>query len=187
MVTKITSRKANIKDEFKERVDKKLSKLDRFFNKDVVADIIVTNEKEDEREKVEVTIRSNGIVYRGEKTTPDMFDSLECAVDAIVKQIVKNKTKIEKKLSTKTFVPKFDFFDVDSMDDYKKENEEEQEYKIVKHKLYTSKPMLPAEAILQMNMIDHDFFIFINAQTGKVNIVYKRKRGDYGLIIPEDE
>lgn len=185
MIIKITSRKANIKDEFKERLNKKLSKLDRFFNKDVVADVIVTNEKENEREKVEVTIRSNGIVYRGEKTTSDMFDSLECAVDAIVKQIVKNKTKIEKKLSTKTFIPKFDFFDTDDTDDYKEEKEEE--YKIVKHKLYTSKPMLPTEAILQMNMIDHDFFIFINAQTGKVNIVYKRKHGDYGLIIPEEE
>lgn len=178
MIIQITSRKANIKDEFKERVNKKLTKLNRFFSSDVVAEVIVTIEKEDEREKVEVTIRSNGIVYRSEKTTPDMFDSLECVVDAIVKQIVKNKKKVEKRLRINDFVPIFN-------EDEIKNNEDD--YHIVKRKLYTSKPMLPSEAILQMNMVDHDFFIFINAETGKVNIVYKRKQGNYGLIIPEEE
>ena len=178
MIIKITSRKANIKDSFKERVDKKLSKLDKFFNKDVVADVVVTVEKENEREKVEVTIKSNGIVYRSERNTTDMFDSLECAVDAIVKQIVKNKTRLEKKFHMNNV---FDILPVN--DDA---NNSEEQYKIVKQKLYTAKPMLPDEAILQMNMIGHDFFIFINAETNAVNIVYKRKQGDYGLISPEE-
>ncbi len=178
MIRKITARKANIKDSFKERIDKKLSKLDKFFNKDVVADVVVTVEKENEREKVEVTIKSNGMIYRSERTTADMFDSLESAVDAIVKQIVKNKTKLDKKLHST-------IIDVDlELDD---ENESVEQYKIVKQKLYSSKPMMPDEAILQMNMIGHDFFIFINATTNNVNIVYKRKNGDYGLITPEDK
>lgn len=181
MKINITSRRANVKDSFRERTDKKLSKLDKFFNDDAVADVIVTNEKESEREKVEVTIKSRGMVYRGEKVTMDMFDSLECAVDAIVKQIVKNKTKLEKKLRSNNFVPNFY-----EEHDIKDENISEENYQIVKQKLYTSKPMLPDEAILQMNMVGHDFFIFINAETGKVNIVYKRKQGNYGLIIPEE-
>ena len=180
MIIKITSRKALLEDSFKERVEKKLSKLDRFFNKDVVADVIVTNEKENEREKVEVTIRSNGMVFRSEKNTSDMFSSLEFAVDSIIKQILKHKTKIEKKLFTKSFTPTFDF-------SVEENNQEEKEYKIVKRKTYSAKPMLINEAILQMNMVEHDFFVFTDAQTGDVNIVYKRKGGNYGLMIPDDE
>ncbi len=179
MVIKIISRKVDLKDDFKKRVEKKLSKLEKFFNKDVMADVVVTVEREQEREKVEVTIKSNGIVYRSEKTTADKFDSLETAVDAIVKQIVKNKAKLSKKISIN---------DLESTLDTEQSDDviEEPEYKIVRRKLYTSKPMLEEEAILQMNMVDHDFFIFTDANTGKVNIVYKRKNGNYGLIIPEN-
>lgn len=184
MVINITSRRAKIEDAFKDRVEKKLSKLDRFFHSEVVADVIVTTEKEDERERVEVTIKSNGVVYRGERITHSMFESLEMAVDAIIKQIIKNKTKLEKRLHTNNFVPKFEG---EILDNEQVQENKEDSYKIVKQKLYTSKPMLPDEAILQMNMVAHDFFIFINAQTGKVNIVYKRKQGDYGLIVPEEE
>lgn len=179
MVIKIISRKVDLKDDFKKRVEKKLSKLEKFFNKDVMADVVVTVEKEQEREKVEVTIKSNGIVYRSEKTTADKFDSLETAVDAIVKQIVKNKARLSKKISIN---------DLESTLDTEQSDDviEESEYKIVRRKLYKSKPMLEEEAILQMNMVDHDFFIFTDANTGKVNIVYKRKNGNYGLIIPEN-
>lgn len=187
MVINITSRRAKIEDAFKERVEKKLSKLDRFFHSNVVADVIVTTEKEDERERVEVTIKTNGMVYRGERITPSMFDSLEAAVDAIIKQIIKNKTRLEKRLHSNNFVPKFDDVVFDGQDNKSDKEVKEEGYKIVKQKLYTSKPMLPDEAILQMNMVGHDFFIFINAQTGKVNIVYKRNQGDYGLIVPEEE
>lgn len=179
MVIKIISRKVDLKDDFKKRVEKKLSKLEKFFNKDVMADVVVTVEKEQEREKVEVTIKSNGIVYRSEKTTADKFDSLETAVDAIVKQIVKNKARLSKKISIN---------DLESTLDTEQSDDviEDPEYKIVRRKLYTSKPMLEEEAILQMNMVDHDFFIFTDANTGKVNIVYRRKNGNYGLIIPEN-
>ena len=178
-VIKIISRKVDLKDDFKKRVEKKLSKLEKFFNKDVMADVVVTVEKEQEREKVEVTIKSNGIVYRSEKTTADKFDSLETAVDAIVKQIVKNKARLSKKISIN---------DLESTLDTEQSDDviEDPEYKIVRRKLYTSKPMLEEEAILQMNMVDHDFFIFTDANTGKVNIVYRRKNGNYGLIIPEN-
>ena len=179
MVIKIISRKVDLKDDFKKRVEKKLSKLEKFFNKDVMADVVVTVEKEQEREKVEVTIKSNGIVYRSEKTTADKFDSLETAVDAIVKQIVKNKARLSKKISIN---------DLESTLDTEQSDDviEDPEYKIVRRKLYTSKPMLEEEAVLQMNMVDHDFFIFTDANTGKVNIVYRRKNGNYGLIIPEN-
>lgn len=184
MLVNITSRRAKITDAFKDRVDKKLSKLDKFFRENANADVIVTNEKEDEREKVEVTIKSHGLVYRAEKITADMFDSLECAVDAIVKQIVKNKTKLEKKLRAEKILEHLPIDESDLKEGKAPEGEES--YKIVKRKLYTSKPMLPDEAILQMNMIDHDFFIFEDADSGKINIVYKRKNGDYGLIVPEE-
>lgn len=183
MVVQITSRKADIKNSFKERVEKKLAKLDKFFDTDIIANVVVTTEKENEREKVEITIHAHGIIIHGEKTTTDMFDSLEAAVDAIVKQIVKNKTKLAKKIHSMSLdqVPSPGF-----SDEATESPEAEEEYKIVRRKIYGYKPMMVNEAILQMNMLGHDFFVFTDADTGMVNVVYKRKSGDYGLIIPSE-
>ncbi|MDD2956059.1 MAG: ribosome-associated translation inhibitor RaiA [Oscillospiraceae bacterium] len=170
----IAARKTTVKDSFRERVEKKLSKLDRFFGEDAAATVVVTNERE--RETVEVTIQSQGMYFRAEKTTADRMDSLEAVVDSLFKQIVKNKSKLEQRLRDSAFSP-----------DYHDELEAEDGMHVVKTKTFPVKPMHEEEAILQMNLLGHAFYMFRNAESNEINVVYRRKNGDYGLLIPEDD
>lgn len=170
----ITSRKTSVKDSFQERVNKKLSKLDRFF--DDTAEAVVTVTNEGERETVEVTVRAGGMFYRAEKTTGDRMDSLEVVVDSLVKQIVKNKTKLEQRLRASAFTGQ--------------EAEPaipDEDYSVVRTKRFPVKPMTVEEAILQMNMLGHSFFMFRDAQIGEICVVYRRKGDSYGLIEPVDD
>ena len=168
----ITARKTTVKDSFKDRVEKKLAKFDRFFGDDASATVVVTNERD--RETVEVTIQAQGMYFRSEKTTADRIDSLEAVVDALFKQIVKNKSKLEQKLRDAAFDPR-----------YHDEMAEEEALHVVKVKTFPVKPMHEDEAILQMNLLGHAFYMFRNAETNEVNVVYRRKNGDYGLLVPE--
>lgn len=170
----ITSRNTSVKDSFKERADKKLKKFDRFFDDDVKANITVTNEGE--RETVEITIKSQGLFFRAEKTAPDRLDALDAVVDLLFRQIVKNKSKLEKRLKTAAFSP-----------EYPDEVFEPDDYNIVRSKKFPVKPMDVEEAILQMNMLGHEFFMFRNAVSNEINVVYRRHNGDYGLIEPEED
>lgn len=169
----ITARKTSIKDSFRDRVEKKLSKFDRFFDDNAQASVIVTNERE--RETVEVTVQSRGMLFRAEKTTDDRLDSLEAVVDSLLKQIIKNKTKLEKKGKTKPVSVLEGYEDVAVDDDYH----------VVRNKKFMIKPMNVDEAILQMNMLDHQFYMFRSDETGEISVVYKRNDGDYGLLEPE--
>ncbi len=167
----ITARKTTVKDSFKEKVEKKLSKFDRFFD-DAKASVTVTNEKN--RETVEVTIRSKSLIFRAEKTTEDRSESLDCVVDLLFKQIVKNKSKLEDKMKSSAF---------DGLEACDSDNSEEA-YNIVKHKKFPVSPMSVEEAVLQMNMLGHQFFMFESSETGEINVVYHRNNGDYGLLEP---
>ncbi len=169
----ITARKTIVKDSFKEKVEKKLSRFDRFFDHSADASVTVTNEQG--RETVEITIKSRGLLYRAEKTTDDRADSLDGVVDLLFKQIVKNKERLEKKLRENAFTEAFE----ESYDDF-----EQDEIKIVKNKKFPIKPMSPEEAVLQMNLLGHQFYMFSNALTDEINVVYSRKMGQYGLIEP---
>lgn len=171
----ISSRKTSIKDSFRERVDKKLGKLDRFF--DDTADAEVTVTREGDRETVEVTVHAGGMFYRSEKTTDDRMDSLEAVVDLLVKQIVKNKTKLEQRLRDSAFDKQYNDEPAVPADDYA----------VVRTKRFPVKPMSVEEAILQMNMLGHNFFMFRDAQIGDICVVYKRKGDSYGLIEPTDD
>ena len=168
----ITARKTTVKDSFREKVEKKLRKLDRFFDDEAKAVVIVTNERE--RETVEVTITYRGMIFRAEKTTADRSDSLDAVCDILFKQIVKNKSKLETKVRARAF------------EDLSPEETGEQEgaYNLVKHKKFPVHAMSADEAILQMNMLGHEFFLFENAETGELNIVYSRHGNSYGLIEP---
>ena len=167
----ITGRKVNVKDSFKERVQKKLAKFDRFFDQD--AEASVTVHVENDRQTVEITIRDqNGMIYRSEETAADMIDALEKVCDVLFRQICRNKTKLERRLKAGAF------------DDIA-EQEEEDGFRIVRSKNLSIKPMSPEEAILQMNMLGHMFFLFYNMDSDSVSVVYRRKDGDYGLIIEE--
>lgn len=170
----ITARNTSIKDSFRERIDKKLAKFDKFFGDSAKAAVTVT--REGERDTVEVTIKSEGLFFRAEKSAPDREDSLEGVCDSLTRQIVKNKKKLEKRMKSVTFTP-----------EYVSDEAEQDSYSVVRTKKFTVKPMDVEEAILQMNMLGHAFFMFRNAGTGQICVVYRRNGGDYGLIEPEEE
>ena len=132
---------------------------------------------EGDRETVEVTIQSRGMFYRAERTTSDRFDSLEAVVDSLFRQIVKNKNKLEKRLRETAF-------DAPNLEAGEEHESEVGEYHIERIKRFDMRPMDVNEAILQMNLLGHEFFLFLNAETNGVNVIYKRHNGTYGLIEP---
>ncbi|MBE7063050.1 MAG: ribosome-associated translation inhibitor RaiA [Clostridia bacterium] len=172
MKVNITGRKIDISAGIRSFTEKKLLKLDKFF--DDAADAQVTLSVEKERQTAELTIYYGGFVYRAEDTSEDMYASIDRAIDLIERQIRKNKTRLEKKLRDGAFTAAPEMSDT-----------EEKEFKIVKSKKHALKPMSPEEAILQMNLLGHEFFVFHNDETDKIDIVYKRKDGNYGLIEAE--
>ena len=173
----ITEKKIQISDELRSFAEKKIGKLDRFFKSE--SDAFVTFSAERGRYTAEVTINNNSIYYRVAETTGDMQASIDSAVASIERQIRKNKTKLVKRLRDgaldRDLTPavRHDVSDED----------EEEEFNIVRTKSYPVKPMTPEEAVLQMNLLDHEFFVFKNQDSNDAfSIVYKRKKGDYGLI-----
>ena len=170
----ITGRKIDISAGMRSYAEKKIGKLDKFFDEAAEAQVTLSVEKD--RQTAELTIYHGGFVYRAEDTTEDMYASIDTAVNLIERQIRKNKTRLEKKLRDGAF---------DIQEDTPEEIEEK-EFKIVKSKKHAIKPMSPEEAILQMNLLGHEFFVFHNAKTDKIDVVYKRKDGNYGLIEAED-
>ena len=170
-----TARKVNLRDNFKERAEKKLLKFEKLFSEDAAVNVVVTLEKN--RQTVEITIRDNGMVYRAESTMEEMNDALDKVVDILMRQIRKNKTRLEKRIKT------------GSIEDFVMQNPvpddvEDEDYKVVRKKQVIIKPISVDEAILEMNMVNHNFFMFINAENDEVNVVYKRADGNYGLLEP---
>ena len=168
----IVGRKVNLRDNFKELAEKKLSKFDRIFDEDADATVTVTVERN--RQTVEITIKQRGMIYRAEETTQEMNEALDHVVAALGKQIRRNKTKLER---TKKMQP------VELTDTYYDEPDEE--YQLVRTKRFFVKVMTPEEAILQMNLLGHEFFMFRDDVSGEINVVYRRKDGDYGLLVPD--
>lgn len=165
--------KTTVKDSFKEYAEKKISKLAKFFDDDPAIHIVVANHNEEET--VEITVKSHGIFFRAEKTSDDRFVSLDLALDVLVNQIIKNKNRLEKKFRGRS-IPDF-------MEDYIPEAHADQDV-LVKTKKFIVGVMDVEEAILQMNMLDHEFFMFRSGDSGEINVVYKRKDGNYGLLEP---
>ncbi len=175
MNIKISARKTTVKDSFREKVEKKLSKLERFFSDDANATVVISNVRD--RETVEVTVQSRGMIFRAERTTDDRLTALDDVIDSLTRQIVKNKSKLERKGKTKPIsMEGFETYTAELSDDV---------YELVKTKQFELKPMSSEEAILQMNLLDHHFFMFENEETGKICVVYRRKDGDYGMLEPQ--
>lgn len=175
MKTIITGKNIEVTEGLKERVTKKIGKLDKFFNNETVAHVTLSVQRV--RQIAEVTISFNGIVLRAEESNDDMYTSIDKTIDLLERQIRKNKTRLERRLRENDFrIENFKFSE---------EILEEKEFKIVRSKRFAFKPMDVEEAILQMNLLGHEFFMFSNAETKQVNVVYKRKDGNYGLIEPE--
>ena len=167
-----TGRKVGLKPAFVERADKRLSKLDKFFSDEAAAQVTVTVEKD--WQTVEITVRDKGFVARAEKSAENMEDALDAAVEVLTKQIVKNRKRLETKLYKAAF------------DDYAGAEQEEESFAVVREKHFYVKPARVDEAILQMNLIGHSFFLFRNVDSDEINVVYRRKNGTYGLLIPKE-
>jgi putative sigma-54 modulation protein len=177
----ITGRKINLRDSFKERVEKKFTRFDKFF--DSSADANVTVNMERNRYTIEVTIRSNGYIYRAEKSGLDLDEALDLVIDSLSAQIRRNKKKLAKRFKNAPSMEVFEPFGGDPED----EASEDEQFQIVRTKTFPVYAMDVDEAVLQMNMLGHKFFMFRNAESGQINVVYLRRDGDYGLLIPEDK
>ena len=163
--------------DLKELFEKKLQKFDKFFKDEVEA--VITLSRKKNLECLELMITANGTHFRSEESDSTFQNALDKAVDTIERQIRKNKTRLEKKFRGGAF-------DVDAYfeDNYADSSDEELEFEI-RTKTFSFKPMSVEEAILQMNLLEHQFYVFTNQDTEQVNVVYKRKNGGYGLIVPD--
>ena len=172
----ISGKNIEVTPGLKDSVTSKLGKLERYFTPDT--EIIVTLSVERDRQKIEVTIPVKGDIIRSEQTSTDMYVSIDLVEEVIERQLRKYKNKlIARHQEGGTF--KQEFFEeepaIDSND----------EIQIVRTKKFGIKPMFPEDACVQMELLGHDFFVFSNAETEEVNVVYKRKNGTFGLIEPE--
>ncbi len=170
----ITGRNIELTDGIKGAVEEKLEKLDKYFNKETEAHVTLSVEKE--RQKAEVTIPMKGHVVRAEQVSNDMYVSIDLVEEVIERQLKKYRNKLVTKQQTAAYLND-DFVNADDAD--------EDDVKIIKTKRFGIKPMYPEDACIQMELLGHDFFVFMNAETDEVNVVYKRKGNTYGLIEPE--
>ena len=170
----ITGRNINLTTGLQDAVESKLKKLERYFNPDTEAQVTLSVEKG--RQKIEVTIPVKGRIIRAEQVSEDMYTSIDLVQETIERQLKKYKNKLIDSTQNATSCSK----------EYADEPyEEEDAIRIVKTKRFAIKPMDAEEACLQMEMLGHSFYVFRDADTDQVNVVYKRKNGTYGLIEPE--
>ena len=170
----ISGKNIDVTDGLKSAVKDKLSKLERYFTPDT--EIIVTLSVEKERQKIEVTIPVRGNIIRSEQVSNDMYVSIDLVEEVIERQLRKIKEKnVDNHQDGGNFKKEF----------IEKESDPLDEMKIVRTKHFDMKPMYPEDACVQMELLGHNFFVFFNAETEEVNVVYKRKGGTYGLIEPE--
>ena len=171
----ITGRNIDVTEGLKSAVYEKIGKLEKFFAPDTEAHVTLSVEKD--RQKIEVTIPVKGSIIRAEQTSSDMYVSIDLVEEIIERQLKKYKNKIiDRKQSGG------DFFNQEFIE---KEYEEDDTIQIVRTKKFDVKPMDPEEACIQMELLGHNFFVFMNSETNQVNVVYKRKSNTCGLIEPE--
>ncbi|HHV47306.1 MAG TPA: ribosome-associated translation inhibitor RaiA [Tissierellia bacterium] len=175
MILNFTGKNVEVTDALKDVTNKKLKRLDKYFQKDVVGNVVYSVERN--WKIIEITINLPGTILRVEESSDDMYTSIDKAVDVLERQIRKYKTRLQKRNQTGETIR---FENVIPL----KENEDEKP-KIVKTKRFGMKPMSVEEAVLQMELLRHNFFVFMNADSEEVSVVYKRKDGNYGLIEPE--
>jgi putative sigma-54 modulation protein len=169
MNVQVRGRNIDVTVALKEYVEKRLGKLSKFY--DQLGDPAVTLSVIKDKHRVEVTIPINGMILRGEEASDDMYASIDMVVEKLEKQISKYKGKISRRGKS-------------SGDGKAVEPAGDNEPKIVRNKRFAVKPMVVDEALLQMNLLGHSFFVFTNDETDQINVLYKRKDGNYGLIEP---
>ena len=176
-----TCKKVSLNDSIKGYAEKKISKLERYLREENATAAVTFSVEKDHLCTVEITIRDGGTLLRAQTQAPDgdMRSAVDAAVGYIERQILKNKTRLAKRMRSEGFpaaAPADDF-----------EVAEEKEFRIVRTKRFAVKPMSTEEAILQMNLLNHSFFIFRSSEDDSLCIVYQRKNGGYGLIVTDEE
>ena len=176
-----TCKKVTLSDSIKEYAEKKISKLSRYFRDEDPSAAVTFSVEKDYLCTVEITIRDGSTLLRAQTQAPDgdMRGAIDSAVGYIERQILKNKTRLSKRLRSEAFAP------AAAPDDF--EINEEKEFNIVRTKRFSVKPMSAEEAILQMNLLGHSFFVFRDSDNESLSIVYQRKNGGYGLIVTDEE
>ena len=176
MKININGKGVKVGDQLQERIEEKLGKFNKFFGDDVIANVKVRTEGD--QKCIEVTLIIQKHFYRAETTADDVFTALDLAVEVLEGQIRKHKTKIEKKIHDYAYMQ--EYLRHETLSD----EEPGEETKIIKRKSFDIEPMDPDEAVLQMEMLGHSFLLYLDMDTDKVCVVYKRKDGNYGLIEP---
>ncbi|MBQ8007075.1 MAG: ribosome-associated translation inhibitor RaiA [Lachnospiraceae bacterium] len=171
----ISGKNIDVTEGLRQAVFDKLGRLEKFFNEDTKAQVTFSVEKE--RQKIEVTIPMKGHIIRAEQTSDDMYVSIDMVVETIERQVVRYKKKIIDQNQDAAFFQNA-FIEDDEYD-------EDDEIQIIRSKRFAVKPMYPEDACVQMELLGHNFYVFRNAETDEVNVVYKRKGNTYGLIEPE--
>lgn len=169
----IVGRKCNPREDFRMRAEKRLGKVEKLFGEEASAKVTATVEKT--CHIVEVTVTKSGMIFRAEERAENMEDALDACVDSLIRQIRKNKTRLDKKLHSAV------------LDDFIDSVEEETEFDVIREKTVALKSQSVEEAILQMNLLGHQFYMFLNADTDEINVVYKRNATGYGLIAPDTD
>ena len=170
----ISGKNIDVTEGLKAAVNEKLGKLEKYFTPDT--NVIVTSSVEKERQKIEVTIPVKGNIIRSEQVSNDMYVSIDLVEEVIERQLRKYKNKIADKQQEAGNFQK-EYLEHDYLED--------EDIQIIRTKKFGMKPMYPEDACVQMELLGHTFFVFRNAETDEVNVVYKRKNNTYGLIEPE--
>lgn len=169
-------RQVPVTDALKQYAEKRLAKLERFIGE--IKQVYVTFSIERDRHRVEVTIPLDGLILRGEEETPDMYSSVDLVVEKLERQVERYRTRFIKR--AKGRAPEL----LSTAQEGELGSEDEMS-QVARVKRFPMKPMSVEEAIMQMNLVGHNFFVFVNADTEQVNVVYRRRQGNYGLIEPE--
>lgn len=177
MKVSITAKNYKPSDRLQENIEKKFEKLSKFFQDDVTANVIVSKFKD--KAKIEATINAKQAVFRVEEVSDNVYEAIDIAIDKLSNQMSKFKGRLETRYKENKAL-KFEF--IPDLDD---DNSSEDEIVIAKRKRFELQPMLAEEAVLQMEMLGHNFFVYFDMDTESVNVVYKRKGGAYGLIETE--
>ena len=171
----IKSKGCTVTDDIRAKTEKRLGKLAKFFPEDVICDVMFKSQNG--RETFEVTINNGGYLFRGEESGYEFISLIDKVASVLERQIRKNKTRLEKRLRDGAIKFAEDAFDI---------TDEEKEFEIVRVKPVIVKPMSVEEAIMQMNLLDHEFFLFKSSESGSVDLVYRRKDGNYGLMTTKE-
>ena len=179
----ISGKNMDVSQALKNQVNKKVGKLERYFRPGTEAQVTLSVEKK--RNIVEVTIPFNGILIRAEESTENMYASIDLVLDKLERQIHKYRTKLERNFRSGAFVnEKMEYSQAASIAQQSQDTDDE-ELKIVRTKRFAVKPMSVEEALMQMDLLGHSFFVFSNSESEQVNVVYKRHDGKFGLIEPD--